>query len=135
MSRELDVRVARALGWREVPGPETDYHGRVESNPVLVPPTINDTLAYVMMPRIGVVPIHWFCKDWQSDLATAWPLFEQLGPAWCIAQSDAMGWQDDCRWWCFLPVEYGGDGTEYMAATPAAAICEAWLAQKEADDD
>ena len=118
MSRELDVRVAKELG-ESVCECKDDAPADMR---------LDGQWACVRCGR--ALP-----KHRSTNIATAWPLFEQLGPAWCIAQSDAMGWRDDCRWWCFLPVEYGGDGTEYMAATPAAAICKAFLAWKEADRD
>jgi len=67
-----------------------------------------------------------------TDIGTAVPLFERLGPAWCLSQSDSAGWDDAYRWWCWLPTEYGGDGTEHMAPTPAKAIRKAFLAEQEA---
>jgi hypothetical protein len=74
-------------------------------------------------------PVVWVRHErYSRDIAAAWPVFEKLGPAWVISQSDSGGWPDDCRWFCFLPVEYGGkaDG-EVMAPTAPLAICKAAL--------
>ncbi len=71
--------------------------------------------------------------EYSRDIAAAWPLFDNLGPAWQISQSDPGGYGDNQRWWCWLPEEYGGDGMVYMAKTAPLAICKAALdmAKKE----
>lgn len=124
MSRELDVKVARALH---------------ESEPPML-----GVLNYLWEEQVDGtwMGTHYWPEaraweeiDWpphySDDIAEAWPLFERLGPAWQISQSDPGGWDEAYRWWCWLPTEYGGDGTQYMAPTPAEAICRAFLAAKE----
>ncbi len=75
----------------------------------------------------GVSPV----LPYSTCLPAAWQVFEELGPSWQISQSDVGGYSDDQRWWCWLPTEYGGDGTVYMAPTPALAICKAAMAMAE----
>jgi hypothetical protein len=66
-------------------------------------------------------------REYSSDIAAAWPVFEQMGVAQQISQSDPAGYGDDQRWWCWLPEEYGGDGYIAMAPTAPMAICLAAL--------
>ena len=122
MSRELDVRVARALGC-DVYWDEWHVGGRYPACRCRDRKHV-DPSSY--LPH----QLYHYC----SDIAAAWGLFERLGPAWCISQTDPSGWDDAFRWWCWLPVEYGGDGTQHMARTAPEAICKAFLAWKEAQD-
>jgi len=139
MSRELDVRVARALGWREVQGPTKDYDGPVESFRVLVPPTLTDDQAYKMMPAFGTVQPWFFCKPWQSDVAAAWTLMEMAYDAGCVLTIGTLA-QKPRGYRVELLDMRGDEFTEHPlvieknADTATEAISEAWLAWKEADD-
>ncbi len=69
--------------------------------------------------------------DYSTDIRDAWPVFDRLGPAWQISQSDPGGYDKSRRWWCWLPEEYGGVRSsrecETMEATAPRAICIAAL--------
>jgi len=128
MDVELDLRVAKALGHVERPcsfDVDEDitrfkdatwqcdicgYRGRVDKLW-----RWTDFAHNVYVPR------------YSTTIVEAFPLFEHLGPGWQLSQSDPGGWEDIYRWWCWLPTEYGGDGTVYAAATPTQAICKAFL--------
>ena len=127
MSRELDVRIAQVLGQEKPPTwGEVSYDWRAAKEPgTYEGQEWLDARAY---RAVSWPPLY------STNIVAAWELFEQLGPAWCVSQSDVMGWDDDARWWCFLPVEFGGTGEEFKGATAPEAICKAWLAWKEADD-
>lgn len=73
---------------------------------------------------------------YSENIAAAWPLFEQLEPGWQLSQADS-GWDDEHRWWCWLPSEYCdvAEDAIYMAPTPAEAICLAFLAAMEGRDE
>ena len=148
MSRELDEQVAEALGlelmgWEparpdpEAPGWYVSFWAE-EKQPIYLGhcncdlrdelidgPDLEPLACGHLRWCLEVVPFY------STDIATAFPLFERLGPAWCLSQADS-GWDDAYRWWCWLPTEYGGDGTDYMAPMPAEAICLAFVAVKEA---
>ena len=132
MGRELDVKVAKALGYDKPP--DEGLHWRPD--PRGLPGTWigEEQVRYTDGSWSRSIRLYPWPEHYSSSIAVAWELFEQLGPAWCIAQTDAMGWREDARWWCFLPVEYGGTGEEFKAATAPEAICKAFLAWKEADD-
>ena len=121
MSRELDVKVAKALGCKVM---QSAYMigGRQVHYPACTCPNED----HADQHSYGLRAV----KEYSTDIAAAFPLFEQLGPAWCLSQADSGGWDDAYRWWCWLPTEYGGDGTDYMAPTPSEAICLAFLAAK-----
>lgn len=49
-------------------------------------------------------------------------------PLYQISQSDPGGWDDQHRWWCWLPFEYRGEESDItMAPTAPLAICRAAL--------
>jgi len=137
MSRELDVRVAKALGWREIPGPETDYDGPVDAVSVLVPQTISDERAYIMMPERGVVPAWWLCRYWSTDIAAAWELdgegwmweFDEVEDAVNVDGLDVMAWNG--KKWSQIHVVWA----EFRSKAEAYATgrCLVWLKAKEAE--
>ncbi len=53
----------------------------------------------------------------------------ELGPGWQLSMADPGGWDDSRRWWCWLPVELGGNGTQHMAPTPWQATRAAMRAE------
>lgn len=67
---------------------------------------------------------------YSTEIASAWQVFCKLGPAWQICQTDPGGWEEEFRWWCFLPNEYG-EGSATMAPTAPLAICLAALKAME----
>lgn len=62
-----------------------------------------------------------------NKMSNALPIWEKMGPGWQVSQSDAGGWSNDKRWWCWLPENQGGDGTIVMQPTPSRAICIAYI--------
>jgi hypothetical protein len=102
--RELDSLVAeKVFGWRRIKGPKFDYDGPVESNDVLIPPTIIDEdEAFRMMPPKGAIPFFYFVhRGYSTDIAAAWEvvekslkdikrvtLYKMPGGTWCCKVSD-----------------------------------------------
>ena len=75
-----------------------------------------------------------------TNIADAIDIFESLGPGWQLNMSDPSGYEDCFRWWCWLPVEYGGvepkdRECETMEATAPMAICIAALKDAGVDVD
>lgn len=59
-------------------------------------------------------------------------LLEELGPGWCLTMADPSGYDDDHRFWAWLPSQFGGsDDVYYCHATPEGALRRALVGNGE----